>query len=179
MEGIHWKDPWPATWNGKLKHTQSHTIAAPIQAQKKNMSLSTLAFRDSHQKTDPKYRCIKRGSRGKDGGKEIESVSGSLKDEAQNTTSLCHWSPFPWRLTLALSFGNNGLVWQLRPLHHEQEQTLSTVVSLQHFVGLNFNTAIKRKGETVKGFNLGAWKPLRGAGWSHYKRTKRAGKLFP
>lgn len=83
-------------------------------------------------------------------------MSGSLKDEAQNTTSLCHRNPFPWRLTLALSFGNNALVWQLRPLHREQEQTLSTVVSLQHFVGLNFNISIKRKGETVKGFNLGA-----------------------
>lgn len=43
-------DPRPGTVNS---NTRSHTQLLPLSSTEKNMSLSTLAFRDLHQKTDP------------------------------------------------------------------------------------------------------------------------------
>lgn len=52
------------------------------------------------------------------GGVIMESVSGSLKEEAQNTISLCHWSQFFTPINSSRSSADNGLVRQPRPWHH-------------------------------------------------------------
>lgn len=76
----------------------------------------------------------------------IKDVSDNLEDGTRNTISLRFRNQFPWRLTPACSFGDNGLARQPGPWRG----TSSSVVSLQHFIGLNFNITKKRKGAAAR-----------------------------
>lgn len=82
--GSKWKeytgkipDPRPGTVN-----THTHTL---IQTQEE-MSPSSSAL----QQITPTEKLIQ----SKDAGEQIATMSGSFKDEAQNTTSLCHRTHF-------------------------------------------------------------------------------------
>lgn len=80
----------------------------------------------------------------------MKGVSDNLNDETQNTISLGLRKQFPWRLTSACSFGDSGLARQPGPWRG----TSSSVVSLQHFMGLNFNITNKREGAAARVLNL-------------------------
>lgn len=91
VEGVQWEDPWPPTRNGKH-------CCAPSQTQtQKWLTLHWMC-------TTKIQRSINRGIRGEMERKKIESMSGSLKDEAQNTISLCHWNQFSRRLAPAVAW---------------------------------------------------------------------------
>lgn len=49
------------------------------------------------------------------GGGTIKGVSDNLEDETRNTISLRFRNQFPWRLTSACSFGDNGFARQPGP----------------------------------------------------------------
>lgn len=83
---------------------------------------------------------------GEQGG-TIKGVSDNLEDETRNTISLRFRNQFPWRLTSACSFGDNGFARQPGP---RRGGTSSSTVSLQHFLGLNLNITNKGKGAAAR-----------------------------
>lgn len=94
-----------------------------------------------HQKNEAKFRSVRKCG-GKDGGGTIKGVSDRRKDETRTTVSLGFSNQFSCCLISACSFGDNGVVRHPEP----RRGTSSSVVSLQHFMGLNFNIANKQKG---------------------------------
>lgn len=59
------------------------------------------------------------------GGAITESASGSLKEEAHSTISLCHWSQFFMPIKSSRSSADNGLGTRRRPWRRHPNEALN------------------------------------------------------